>query len=84
MSRHVRERFPEHESQITQLYAGDHEFRGICHDYGVCVEELGKAIELPGPQNSRKLTDQLRELRSDLEAEILKYLNRRFANSNSS
>ena len=82
MSRHVRERFPDYESQIAHLYAADHEFRGICHDYGVCVEELRKATQARGPQNSQRRTDQLRELRSDLEAEILQYLNRHLTNSN--
>ena len=84
MSRHVRERFPDYEFQIAQLYAADHEFRGICHDYGVCGDELRKATESSGPQKSTTLTDQLRELRSDLEVEILKYLNRRLTNSHSS
>ena len=84
MSRHVRRRFPHHELQIAQLYASDHEFRGICHDYGVCVEELRKATESRGPKRSELHTDQLRELRSDLEAEIIKYLNHRFTESNPS
>ena len=84
MSRHVRERFPEYEMQIAGLYAEDHEFRGICHDYGVCVEELRKAFESPRPQNSQQRTEQLRELRSDLEAELLEYLNGRLPQTSSS
>ena len=84
MSRLVQERFPDFRTQSAHLYLVDHEFRGMCHDYGVCVEELRKATESPGPQNSEQRTDQLRELRCDLEAEILEYLNRRLTNTNSS
>ena len=80
----VRELFRDHEQQIAQLYETDHEFRGICHDYGVCVEELRKATKSSGPQGSEQRIDQLRELRSDLEAEIREYLSRRLTNTNSS
>lgn len=74
MSHHVRERFPNQRLLVGQLYESDHEFRSLCHDYGVCVEELRKATEAKHGQDIAQRTEQLRELQTELETEIVEYL----------
>ena len=76
MSTYVRQRFPDSAVQIEHLYEWDHEFRALCHDYGVCVEELRKEGTSPVARDSAQRLEQLRELRAELEADIAEYLNK--------
>ena len=61
-------KIPEFGEQIDRCYLVDHEFRSLCHDYGVCVEELSKG------RNTSKREGELRELAADLEIDITEYL----------
>ena len=74
MSRHVRERFPDYGARINNLYESDHEFRALCHDYGVCIEQLGSAKNSQDGQNIALRVEQLLELQADLESDIAEYL----------
>ena len=75
MSRLVQDRFPAFRFQTALLYLSDHEFRGICHDYGTCVEELRKC-RYWADAGSRIREEELRELVTELELEIVDWLRR--------
>ena len=77
MARLVQERFPDREAEIHALYLSSPEFRALCHDFGVCVEnieQLSNSDDFPSESAQQRL-DKVRELESELEAEIVEQLN---------
>ena len=75
MTHFVRERFPDRQAEIHGLYLCDPEFRGLCHDYGVCVEEIEMLTESAASEGTKERIEQYRELQSELEADIVERLN---------
>ena len=75
MTRFVRERFPERQADVLSLYLRDPEFRELCHDFGVCVEEIERVANSSPSQSAHQRTEQLQELLHELEADITECLN---------
>ena len=75
MTRFVRERFPDRQAEILGLYLRDPEFRGLCHDFGVCVEEIERLRGSAASEGTSQRLEQLRELQNELEADIVERLN---------
>ncbi len=71
MTRFVRERFPDRQAEILGLYLRDPDFRGLCHDFGVCVEEIER---LKGSAASEGTNQRIEQLRDELEADMVERL----------
>ena len=74
MTRFVRERFPDRQAEILGLYLGDPEFRGLCHDFGVCVEEIERMTGSAASEDTKQRIEQFRQLQRELEADIVERL----------
>ena len=75
MTRFVRERFPDRQAEILALYLRDPEFRCLCHDFGVCVEEIERLMGSAASEGTNQRIEQFRELQNELEADIVEWLN---------
>ena len=75
MTRFVRERFPDRQTEVLGLYLRDPEFRELCHDFGVCAEEIERLAGSSASEGARQRTEQLKELQDELEADIAERLN---------
>jgi hypothetical protein len=62
------------------LYPRDAVFQDLCRDYGICVEMLERATDLP-PESKTRWANQFRELLTEFEVEIVEHLNTALANS---
>ena len=78
MTRKVRERFPEWEDEIVGLYEHNPEFRGLCHDVGVCLEEIERLTKSAASAGRDQRLAQFHELKRELEADIVEQLNSAF------
>ena len=83
MARFVRERFPDREAEILALYLRSQEFRALCHDFGVCIDEIERLNDLNElnefkSESTNQRLEQFRELGSELEADIVEQLNAAF------
>ena len=67
-------KFPAHAEQISERMSSDEEFYSICRDYEEIVSELAH-IEKPTGCSGGRL-QELFQLRSDLESDIVDWLNR--------
>ena len=77
MTQSVQARFPRRQAEIHALYLRSREFRSLCHDFGLCLEEieqLNDSNDLAAESKSQRL-EQYRELERELEAEIVEELN---------
>ena len=68
----VISRFPVQADRISEFMRSNQEFAGICRDYAQIVGEIARG-ECRLGHSSATLADLLR-LRSDLEADIAKWL----------
>lgn len=75
MTRYVRDRFPNRQSEVLGLYLRDPEFRELCHDFGVCAEEIKRLAGSLPAEGTNQRVEQLQELENELEADILERLN---------
>ena len=73
-------RFPSREELISDLYLTDQVFHSLCEDYCECLESLARWTGKTG-ENAAVYQQDYRELLSDLEAEIVKYADRRQSNA---
>ena len=73
MTRFVREQFPDRQAEIQGLYLRDPEFRSLCHDFSVCVEEIERLTQSTASDGSKRI-DQFRELKSELAVDIVERL----------
>ena len=83
MTGSVKERFPRREAEISLLYLIDQDFRSLCHNHAVCVNELGRSLDTPSSYTARRYAQWL-ELRDELEVEIAEYLDARLTKNGSS
>ena len=76
MTQAVQARFPEREAEIRALYLSSHEFRSLCHDFGVCSDEIKRLSGLNDfrSESTAQRLEQYRELERELEAEIVEQL----------
>ena len=75
MTRLSRARFPDLQAEIRDVYLRNPEFRGLCHDFGVCVEEIERLRGSAASEGTNQRLEQLRELQNELEADIVERLN---------
>ena len=80
MTQAVRARFPDREAEILAAYLRSQEFRGLCHDFGVCIEEIERLQRLQdsndvASESASQRLKQFRELERELETEIVEQLN---------
>ncbi len=74
-------RFPNREEFINDLFWSDQEFRTLCEDYCECLKSLARWTGKTG-ENATVYQQDYRELLGELEAEILKYADRRRTDAN--
>ena len=74
MTRFVRERFPDRQTEVLGLYLRDPQFRELCHDFGVCAEEIERLVNSSASEGASQRIEQLRELQEELEADIAERL----------
>lgn len=71
MTAAVMSRFKQHEFAIRRLHASDEEFRMICEDYEAAVRALERWKE------DEAKAEEYRQIVSELETEILEFVDRR-------
>ena len=47
-----RELFPDLQAEIRDVYLRNPEFRGLCHDVGVCLEEVEWLTEFAASEDT--------------------------------
>lgn len=68
-------RHPHHEGVISSLYRTDPTFRSLCEDYCECLQSLARWTSEAG-EDAAVYQQDYRELLAELEADILRYLDR--------
>lgn len=76
----ARDRFPDQQAEILDLYLRDWEFRSICHDYGVVVQQIERVTASNMSVSIDPRVEQFRELEQELAGEILDQLQSIFTN----
>ena len=74
MAPFVRERFPSRQAEVLDLYLRDPEFRGLCDDFGVSIEEIKRWAGSSVSEGVDQRIEDLQELRVELEADIAERL----------
>ena len=75
MTRFSRESFPDLQAEIRDVYLRNPEFRGLCHDVSICLEEIEWLKESAALEDTNQRIEQFRELVRELEVEIVEHLN---------
>ena len=65
-------RFPEYSERIMKQIQENEDFKDLCSDYGICIDTL-KILENETDLKNSKL-EKYREIKKELEQEVLKYL----------
>ncbi len=70
----VIRQYPDYWARIKTLFDSSDDFKLLCYEYGLAVDTLSKLNNQPG-SDTYTMYEEYRNIISELDLELLKYLN---------